>query len=58
MKTDSAVRVPAGSQVKVQARPSPFDHGMVVVLVAGRELAIFAKDLVTRGETVLGANGS
>ena len=47
-----AVQIPAGSVVKIEAGPSPFDKSMVVVQWAGRELAMFLEDLETRGELV------
>src|SRR5258706_2360235 len=53
-----AINVPAGSILRVKDGSSPLDKSMVVVLWAGRELAMFAEDLETRGDMVASQDAS
>jgi hypothetical protein len=50
-----AVKLPAGSVVKVETGPTDYDGNMVEVRWAGRQLAMFLKDLQARSEPVNGS---
>ena len=52
----TAVRLPAGSIVRVEAGPSQLYESMVLVRMADRELAMFVEDLEARGEIVASAD--